>query len=278
MSIINTKTKVTLTGSNVDIYTWYQKCLGYLNFWIHGLPQNINGVNFEEGQLGYTIEGSNDIFFLNSDGDLIVQSDNVDKYSINSNGDLLTNVDFCGNLIPDTENILRLTFDSILNTPVLNPNSVSDWNEFFDLPVNGNPFSSVAVDQNVVSLVNEGTFSLDTPGWIFTNLVKIEDSGSVTSIIGNSLMGSPILTDAVFPKVTEILSTPFYWCYAIQNIYIPVCTNLGGTVGYDTGFQDTGSGITITIPSYLMTCNGGQPDGDIQYLIDYRVGLTIIQV
>jgi hypothetical protein len=28
----------------------------------------------------------------------------------------------------------------------------------------------------------------------------------------------------------------------------------------------TGNNITLTVPSALMTCNGGNPDGDIQYL------------
>jgi len=175
-------------------------------------------------------------------------------------------------------NRLELTFDSIANTPISDPSDVTQWNTFFALPVNGSVFSSVTVIGNTVKLINSGTIAMNTPGWGFGGIVKIEDFGSVTSIIGNSLMGLSVLTDAIFPNVTEILATPFYWCYEVRNIYIPKCTNLGGTVGYDTGFQDTLRDITITIPSYLMTCNGGLPDGDIQWLIDNRPGTTIIQV
>ena len=97
MSLLNTKTKVTISGVSLGIYTWYQECLGYLNFWINGSPKVIEGVNFIEGELGYKIENSSDFFFINSDGELVVNSGNPDQYSIDSNGDLTTNIDFCGN-------------------------------------------------------------------------------------------------------------------------------------------------------------------------------------
>ena len=55
-------------------------------------------------------------------------------------------------------------------------------------------------------------------------------------------------------------------------------TNLGGTTGNDNVFASiTGKAITLTIPSALMTCNGGNPDGDIQWLIDNNT-VTIITV
>jgi hypothetical protein len=45
------------------------------------------------------------------------------------------------------------------------------------------------------------------------------------------------------------------------------CTDLGGTVGDDAVWGSlTSKIVTLTIPSVLMTCNSGAPDGDIQYL------------
>ena len=54
---------------------------------------------------------------------------------------------------------------------------------------------------------------------------------------------------------------------SIQTLNIPACELLGATVDVDYVFYLTsGQTITLTIPSALMTCNGGNPDGDIQYL------------
>jgi len=39
----------------------------------------------------------------------------------------------------------------------------------------------------------------------------------------------------------------------------------------------TGNTITLTVPAALMTCDGGNPDGDIVYL-DNNNTLTVIQV
>lgn len=39
----------------------------------------------------------------------------------------------------------------------------------------------------------------------------------------------------------------------------------------------TGKTITLTVPAALMTCNGGNPDGDIAYLQANNT-VTVIQV
>ena len=67
------------------------------------------------------------------------------------------------------------------------------------------------------------------------------------------------------------LLTPIY-------INLSKCVNLGQTVGCDFAFINlVGQTITLVIPSNLMTCNAGSPDGDIQYLIDNN-NVTIITV
>jgi hypothetical protein len=67
----------------------------------------------------------------------------------------------------------------------------------------------------------------------------------------------------------EDKSYAFQDCINVTTINLPSCTNLGGLIGNDDVFLNiTGQTITLTINPDLMTCNGGAPDGDIQYLID----------
>ena len=61
-------------------------------------------------------------------------------------------------------------------------------------------------------------------------------------------------------------------------IIMPNAVNLGGTVGNDDVFgadmYNTQS-VHLTIPASLMTCNGGNPDGDIQWIQDPLNGVTV---
>ena len=101
MSLINTKTNLFTSNGHIGIYTFYQKCVNYINFWINGVPEKIDGVNFIEGQLGYKVDGYNDKFFLNGKGELIVNSDDPNKYAIDMEGNLTSTKDFCSVLVPD---------------------------------------------------------------------------------------------------------------------------------------------------------------------------------
>jgi uncharacterized protein (TIGR02145 family) len=94
--LLNTKTNITTSNGKISIYTFYQKCINYLNFWINSNPEKIDNVQFKEGELGYKIEGIDEQFYLNNSGDLIVSGVNFDAYSIDDNGNLLTTYDFCG--------------------------------------------------------------------------------------------------------------------------------------------------------------------------------------
>ena len=223
---------------------------------------------------------------------------------------------------------LKLTWDSILNVPVANASSVSDWNLFFDLPINGGEFTSVAINGNEVNLIGGSAINLRHN--LFENLypitafLKIEDgidcviAADVNAFGGNEgsncqalttislpnlttggyacFAGLPslvnlylpeiitadlycftnsisdpnyALTSVSFPNLTTIGDGSFRECYNLTNINLPICTNLGSTTGNDNIFTDIiGNTITLTIPSALMTCDGGSPDVDIQYLID----------
>ena len=114
---------------------------------------------------------------------------------------------------------------------------------------------------------------------VFPNLITI----------GNGAFFNTSLTVIDFPKVETVGSNAFHDCYnvttvnlpemiscgtdsfqsidAVTSISIPSCQNLGETVGFDSVFNDvTGQTITLTVPSSLMTCDSGNPDGDIVYL------------
>ena len=69
------------------------------------------------------------------------------------------------------------------------------------------------------------------------------------------------------PSLTTAGTDCFRDCYNVTGFSLPNIINLGGSVGDNDVFNGiSGNNINLTIPSSLMTCNGGNPDGDIQYL------------
>ena len=89
------------------------------------------------------------------------------------------------------------------------------------------------------------------------------------------------LFDISLPVLTTAGDSCFVGCTSLSVIDISNCDYLGSTVGDDSVFSGIiNCTITLTIKSALMTCNEGQPDGDIQYLTDVAQGntVTIIQV
>lgn len=91
-----TKTAVFVSDTSLAIYTWYQECANFLVFWINGAPQSFDGIMFIEGELGYKIEGLNESFFLNSNGDLMVNSADAAHYAIDADGYLTRDIGLCG--------------------------------------------------------------------------------------------------------------------------------------------------------------------------------------
>lgn len=191
---------------------------------------------------------------------------------------------------------LELTFDNISNVPVADALSVSDWNAFFDLPTNGTPFTSVDVDVNMVRLSGGGNIFIN--GSIFYGtenpLISIVDnSGVITSVSDFCFASNWNITLIKLKALITAGMSSFIECknlkelrldaldscgvacfgqlYDLETLYIPVVSDLGGTTGDDMVFFGLYTGentnnITITVPAALMTCNGGNPDGDIQYL------------
>jgi hypothetical protein len=185
---------------------------------------------------------------------------------------------------------LKLTWDNIVNIPVADASSVSDWNTFFDLPTFGNPFTSVVVIGNEVDLIGGSNITLKN--FLFERvriqpamLTTITDTLGMITHIGIAVFdekswGSGFVS-GIFAGALTCGNYCFNECKKLSVVSIPSLLNLGTTTGDDGVFIDVGisgsQNITLTIPAALMTCNGGNPDGDIQYLQANNT-VTIVQV
>jgi len=99
------------------------------------------------------------------------------------------------------------------------------------------------------------------------------------NIYGTGIASAYHLIRLSLPKCEFIEDSSLGDCHSLIELYAPVCTRLGVTNGFDYIFYAidalTHRDFTLTIPAALMTNNGGQPDGDIQYL-QSQTNLTII--
>ena len=88
------------------------------------------------------------------------------------------------------------------------------------------------------------------------------------------------LTFINLPSCVTMLIGVFALCPSLATIILPLCTNLGGTVGDRhvfltiNGYQP----VVLTVPVALQTCDAGNPDGDIVYLLATNPFSTIIYV
>jgi len=132
---------------------------------------------------------------------------------------------------------LRLLWDDIGNIPVGDPNSISDWNTFFDLPINGNPFTSVVVTGNEINLIGGSGITLkeelfaNAPSYTGNdNLLGIEDTTNcVTSVGLYAFFYCTNLIIANLPAITSIIDYAFYHCTSLTTINFPLVTSLGSS-------------------------------------------------
>jgi len=186
-------------------------------------------------------------------------------------------------VIPDpTPAGLELTFDDIANVPVADVSSVSDWNTFFDLPTNGTEFTSVEVVGDMVRLI--GGSGITLAEYLFfdnSNLIKWKDYGVITSIGSHCFDGASLVDEWYFAELTTIANGAFFFTFHTLDggiIYVPKLQNAGSTTGVDGGiFPCSGKIIHLTISSEVMTCDLGDPDGDIALLIANNT-VTIVTV
>ncbi len=101
---------------------------------------------------------------------------------------------------------------------------------------------------------------------------------SVITFENEVFKDSITLTTFNYPTATTIGANCFEGCIAATTFDLSSCTDLGGSVGDNGVFLGIiGNSINLTIPAALMTCNSGNPDGDIQYLLNNNyVTLNVI--
>jgi hypothetical protein len=90
---------------------------------------------------------------------------------------------------------------------------------------------------------------------------------SLTGVSQGAFYGVSNVTEFNLPSASVIADYSFGNCFLVKTFNLPSCTNLGYTTGNDLVFDGiSGNLITLVVPSALLTCNGGNPDGDIVYL------------
>ena len=139
---------------------------------------------------------------------------------------------------------LNLTFDDISNTPVVDPSNVNQWNTFFDLPTNGNPFTSLNISGNTVNLIGGSNITLKYLSFASSeknsNLLKIEDFANCISNCNDSAFGNAYggdgcynLTVVNLPECTTIGDYVFYDCSSLITVNLPNVTSIGRTDFYN---------------------------------------------
>ncbi len=100
---------------------------------------------------------------------------------------------------------------------------------------------------------------------------------SVVTILQYGFMQCLSLTTVLLPNVLAIGQQAFNGT-PLSTFSIPSCTDLGGSTGDDNVFYNViGQTVALTVPSALMSCDGGNPDGDILTLMaNNTVNLTIV--
>ena len=90
-------------------------------------------------------------------------------------------------------------------------------------------------------------------------------------------------TVAHFPGVTKLTGTGHFDSNfgsapdnALLTLYIPNCIQLGASVLDNTIFRQNGANVHVTCDFSLQTVNGGNPDGDLQYVTTAGGTITYI--
>lgn len=152
--------------------------------------------------------------------------------------------------------------------------------------------SLVSVSFPLVTIVGDNTFtnctsmtSLSLPlvttiGYgSFSGMISmLSYSFPLVTVTYDTFYGCTAATSFNLPNVTSVGDDCFGTCAAMENIVLSSCITLGNTVGNNNVFDGiSAQTINLTVPAALMTCNGGNPDGDIQYLVANNT-VTVIQV
>jgi|GEM_PF-1986508 len=99
-----------------------------------------------------------------------------------------------------------------------------------------------------------------------TSMTSLELNGLIR-ISGYRPFNQSSLKDLIFPNLTSCAANALSSnaAMSVEAIYIPRCTDLGGSALYNSVFVNTSQEAYIYVDSSLATNNGGAPDGDLQY-------------
>jgi len=105
----------------------------------------------------------------------------------------------------------------------------------------------------------------------FANCFSLESIifPSLTNVAIGSFSGCENVVTVILPSATVIGSDSFQGCVLLEEIEIPSVIAIGFSVSDDAVFDGiTGQTISVTAPVALQTANGGNLEGDLQYLDD----------
>lgn len=115
-----------------------------------------------------------------------------------------------------------------------------------------------------------GSYEMPLNCWYNNSTITYfkDNDGLVSKLNGASFSTNANLELLEFPNCTAAIgggggSWLFYSSPKIKIIYIPRCSNLGGTAGNDSLTAGVATGCKFYLPISLQTNNGGSPDGDI---------------
>jgi len=162
-----------------------------------------------------------------------------------------------------------LTFSGISNADLMigtSSSSLIGWNNFFNLPANGNSFTSIEVSGDTVRLIGGSNITMRTS--LFDNdysfsLLSIVDNGSIVSaldkVFGDSDNNICIhLTTAILPSLITMGDFCFYGCDSLVNINFSSLVTSGQYCFYfNTSIIDFNLPLLITAGnSCFYNCNG----------------------
>ena len=194
---------------------------------------------------------------------------------------------------------LHITFIDFMSANALvgDASNVMYWNTFLNPEI---PFTKVYVlGSSVVLLGGYVGVLADNAFEEVYSLVKIEDNeGSINSAGDYCFSQCQNLITVNLPSLISAGDNCFQSCLNLRYINLPSVKTVGDYCFHITGlvtvllpnleslgidryfgnvfYQSFNIG-NLTIPAALMTCNNGEPDGDIQYLMEIAP-VTITQV
>jgi hypothetical protein len=146
--------------------------------------------------------------------------------------------------------------------------------------INGAKFGDTIVFDNVGYTVGGGTFankqltgflkcsciSMGSPAFLGNTIEKLYLPLCI--FVGSTAFTNNNITHVYIPEAITVVDTSFQ-NNNLQYFNAPIIQQIGNTTGNDAVFNgNTGNNVTVIAPSIHQTSNGGNLEGDLQYLVD----------